>query len=277
MKRGKYDQSGDFRQSIKNKEEQEKLQAQEAVVKTDDYKLIALKAARENAVQNPSTPNIIKLADALVDAGTPASFNEAFALLEKYYAQSGDFSLKRHAGELKIKNLQRLARSARAQLEAKPADTQLRGSFEKIASELVQTELEHFKTCVEQYPTDGRLKYEYGIRLMRARRFDEAIPMLQDAQKDPRHRFAAMDKIGLCFFMKGWFADAADIFTQAIDAYEIKDDATAKDLRYNLARSLEEQGKTQEALELFRKLAQLDFGYKDVRQRVDKLRTDLKQ
>ena len=82
-----------------------------------------------------------------------------------------------------------------------------------------------------------------------------------------------MDKIGLCFFYKGWYADAIDIFTQAIGAYEIKDDGVAKDLRYNLARSYEQQGNTEKALEIFRKIAQLDFGYRDVRQRVDKLRS----
>jgi len=107
---------------------------------------------------------------------------------------------------------------------------------------------------------------------MRAKQFDEAIPMFQEAQKDPRHRTAATNNIGLCFFLKGWHSDAVDIFQQAIDAYEIKDDALAKELRYNLARAFEEQGKAGEALEIYRKLAQLDFGFKDVRQRVDKLR-----
>ena len=84
-----------------------------------------------------------------------------------------------------------------------------------------------------------------------------------------------MDKVGLCFFMKGWYADAADIFTRAIEAHEIKDDDIAKELRYNLARAHEEQGEKGKALEGFRKLAQLDFGYKDVSQRVDKLRKEM--
>ena len=48
--------------------------------------------------------------------------------------------------------------------------------------------------------------------------------------------------------------------------------AVAKELRYNLGRSYEQQGDTEKALEIYRKLAQLDFGYKDVRQRIDKLR-----
>jgi tetratricopeptide (TPR) repeat protein len=126
---------------------------------------------------------------------------------------------------------------------------------------------------VANYPTDLQAKFEYGSRLIRNKKFDEAIPLFQEAQKDPRHKISSMDKIGLCFFYKGWYADAIDIFTQAIDAYEIKDDGVAKDLRYNLARSYEQQGNKEKSLEIYRKIAQLDFGYRDVRQRVDKLRS----
>jgi tetratricopeptide (TPR) repeat protein len=126
---------------------------------------------------------------------------------------------------------------------------------------------------VANYPTDLQAKFEYGSRLIRNKKFDEAIPLFQEAQKDPRHKISSMDKIGLCFFYKGWYADAIDIFTQAIDAYEIKDDGVAKDLRYNLARSYEQKGDTEKSLEIYRKIAQLDFAYRDVRQRVDKLRS----
>ena len=273
MKKGKYDQNGDFRHSIKDKEGQEKLQAQEAVVKTDDYKVLALKAAREAAEKNPTVTTITKLADAMVETGGDVNFNQAISMLEEKYVQTMEFAYKRHSNELKIKYLQRFGRQARAALEEHPTDQAIRAKYEKITSDLARIELDHYKMCVQQYPTDGKMKYEYGNRLMRAKMFDEAIPMLQEAQKDPRHRFLAMDKMGLCFFLKGWFSDAADIFRQAIDSYEIKDDATAKELRYNLARSLEEQGQTEEALELYRKLAQMDFGFKDVRARVDKLRS----
>jgi tetratricopeptide (TPR) repeat protein len=84
-----------------------------------------------------------------------------------------------------------------------------------------------------------------------------------------------MDKVGLCFFLKGWFTDAVDVFTQAIESYELKDDDVAKELRYNLARVYEEQGESGKALEIYRRIAQLDFAYKDVGKRVDKLRSKL--
>jgi tetratricopeptide (TPR) repeat protein len=132
--------------------------------------------------------------------------------------------------------------------------------------------LEHYRLCVENYPTDLAPKYEYALRLLQNKRYNEAIPLFQETQKDPRRKISAMAKIGSCFFLKAWYADAIDVFTQAIDAHEVKDDGLAKELRYNLARAYEEQGHKEKALDIYRRIAQLDFGYKDVSARVDRLR-----
>jgi len=125
---------------------------------------------------------------------------------------------------------------------------------------------------MENYPTDLRMRYEYGVRLMRNQKFDQAIPFLQDARKEPRNKIQAMNKIGLCFFVKGWFTDAIDTLKEAIEIYEIKDNDIAKDLRYNLARAYEQNGNAGEALELYRRIAQIDFAYKDVRARINRIR-----
>jgi Tfp pilus assembly protein PilF len=275
--RGKYDQEGDFRKSIKNREAQEKLQSQQAVVKTEDYRLSAVELARENYEEAPeSAVNIFGLAGALTDLQTDQADQEAINLLEDAYKKRQDFSFKERAGLIRIGQFKRKIREAEQTLEANAEDSIAKSQLSGLMSQLNKAELEHYMLCVKNYPTDLKFKYEYGIRLIRNKRYDEAIPLLQEAQRDPRHKIAAMDKIGLCFFMKGWFADAVDIFTQAIDSYEIKDDDTAKELRYNLARSYEEQGEKQKALEVYRKIAQLDFGYKDVSQRVDRLRKEVK-
>ena len=270
---GKYDQDGDFRKSIKNRESQEKLQAQESVVKTDDYRRSAVEDARKAISQEPNLPkNIFNLAEALSDLRNDKAENEAIKLLEDTYKTKRDFSFKQRAGELKIKHLKRKLREAETNSETKPGDAQAKSKLTELSAQLNETELEHYRLCVENYPTDLRAKYEYGVRLVHGKRYDEAIPLFQDAQRDPRHKIPAMDKIGFCFFMKGWFTDAIDVFTRAIEAYEIKDDSIAKEMRYNLARSYQEQGNDEKALEIYRKIAQLDFAYKDIRQQIDKLR-----
>jgi Tfp pilus assembly protein PilF len=277
VSRGRYDQAGDFRNSIKNREEQEIFQSQQGVIKTKDYRVLAAEAARKAYEQNPqSSQSIFSLAGALADMRTDQAEEEAIKLLEDAYKKRQDFSFKERAGLIRIGQVKRKIREADEIIDANTEDTLAKSKHAGLVAQLNKAELEHYGLCVKNYPTDLRAKYEYGLRLVHNQKYDEAIPMLQEAQKDPRHKIPAMGKIGLCFFMKGWFADAEDIFTRAIDAYEIKDDDIGKELRYNLARSFEEQGKKAEALDIYRKIAQVDFGFKDVSKRVDRLRKEAK-
>jgi len=273
MSRGKYNTDGDFRESIKDREGQEKLQAQASVIKTEDYRVKAVEDARKKIGQNPELPaNIFELADALSGLETDQAENDAISLLENTYKNRSDFSFMRRASLLRIKQLKRKLKEAKAPLNTNPGDTQARALTEQLSAQLNSMELEHYRLCVQNYPTDIGAKYEYAIRLARNEKYNEAIPLFQEAQKDPRRKIAALNKIGFCFSMKGWLADAIDVYTQAIDSHEIKNDAIGKELRYNLARAHEQQGDMDKALEIYRKIAQSDFGYKDVSQRVDKLR-----
>ncbi|MHC4643289.1 MAG: tetratricopeptide repeat protein [Planctomycetota bacterium] len=274
MSRGKYDQDGDFRNSIKDREVQEKLQSQKAVVKTDDYRQTAVDDARKDYALDPNLPkNIFNLAEALSEMQDDKGEKEAIELLERTYKAKDDFSYKQRAGQIQMKRIRRNVRKAKSIAESRRGDNEAKKRVSQWNAKLNSVELEHYRLCVKNYPTDLQAKYEYGTRLIRNKKYDDAIPLFQESQKDPRHKISSMDKIGLCFFYKGWYADAIDIFTQAIDAYEIKDDGIAKELRYNLARSYEQKGETAKALEIYRKIAQLDFGYRDVRQRVDQLRS----
>jgi tetratricopeptide (TPR) repeat protein len=275
MARGKYDGEGDFRKSIKDRESQEKLQSQASVIKTEDYRVKAVEDARKKIAQNPELPaNIFELADALSGLESEQAENDAISLLENTYKKRSDFSFKRRAGLLKIKQLKRKIKEAKTALSTKPNDAESKSKLEQLSAQLNSTELEHYALCVKNHPTDLGVKYEYAIRLSRNEQYNEAIPLFQEAQKDPRRKIAALNQIGLCFSKKGWLADAIDVFSQAIESYEIKGDAIGKELRYNLARAYEHQGDTDKALEIYRKIAQSDFGYKDVSQRVDKLRSE---
>ena len=274
MARGKYDGEGDFRKSIKDRESQEKLHGQAGVIKTEDYRAKAVEDARKKVAQNPDLPaNIFELADALSDLETDEAENNAIHLLENAYRKKSDYSFQRRAGALRIKQLRRKIREAEAALESKLDDAQVKAALEKLTAELDTFELEHYRLCVKNYPTDLAAKYNYAVRLLRNQQYNEAIPLFQEAQRDPRRKIAAMNQIGVCFFAKGWLDDAIDVYTQAMNSYELKEDATAKELRYNLARAYEEQGEAQKALDVYRKIAQVDFAYKDVSRRVDELRS----
>jgi tetratricopeptide (TPR) repeat protein len=273
MSKGRYNTEGDFRQSIRDRETQAKMYAQDRVIKTQDYRLSAVEDARKEYARAPELPkNVFNLADALADLETDDAENEAIQLLEETYVGRHNFNFKERAGLLRIGQLKRKLREVRKQLETQPENGEAQSRMAELTAKFNNTELEHYRLCVENYPTDLAHKYEYAQRLLLNQRYNEAIPLFQEAQRDPRRKVSAMDKIGCCFFLKGWYADAVDVFTQAIGAHEIKDDGLAKELRYNLARAYEEQGQKEKALDIYRRIAQLDFGYKDVSARVDQLR-----
>ncbi|OHB73191.1 MAG: hypothetical protein A2Z25_04320 [Planctomycetes bacterium RBG_16_55_9] len=273
MVRGKYDGEGDFRKSIKDRESQEKLHGQAGVVKTEDYRIKAVEDARQKIAQNPDLPaNIFELADALADLESEEAENSAIQLLENAYRTTSDYSFQRRAGLLRIRQLRRKIKEAQRAVESNPDDAAAKASVEELSAQLDSFELEHYRLCVQNYPTDLAAKYEYAVRLAKNEQYNEAIPLFQEAQRDPRRKMAAMNQVGVCFFAKGWLDDAIDVFTQAMDSYELREDATAKELRYNLARAYEERGDMQKALDVYRKIAQIDFAYKDVSQRVDRLR-----
>jgi tetratricopeptide (TPR) repeat protein len=273
MERGKYDGQGDFRKSIKDRESQEKLHSQADTIKTDDYRIKSIEDARKRVAQNPTLPaNVFSLADALSDLETVEGENEAIAFLESTYKSTNDFSFLQRAGQIKIKQFRRIIRQTKELLQKNPDNEQAKISLEKLQEQLNSIELEHYRLSMVNYPTNYSAKYDYAVRLVRNKKFDEAIPLFQEAQKDPKKKFLSLNQIGYCFFMKGWYPDAIDVFNNALETYELKDSAIGKELRYNLARAYEENGDAQTALDIFRKIAQSDFAYKDVSQRVNDLR-----
>ena len=273
MQEGKYDSDTDFRDSIKDPQEQQKMHKQSggAGLKADQDD--ALAEARADFQANPNVPGKInKLVAALTAAEDEPLENEAIEILENAFTQSSRFQYKQRSGEIRIKQINRSVRDLQAQLKAHPEDKQLAQKAQQAGQQGLKTELEHYRLCVESYPTDMGLKFEYGRRLVRAKQYDTAIPMFQDSRSDPRHRIASINYIGQCFYHKQWYADAVETFQQALEAVQDSEGAVAKELRYNLGRAYEADENTDEALNCFRKVAQIDFNYLDVKDRVDTLR-----
>jgi tetratricopeptide (TPR) repeat protein len=273
MKKGKYGTAKTFRDSVKDRDAQDKLQSQDNIVKSVDAKKEAIERARKKIRDGHETvTNILELAGALFDAETNETDEEAFRLLNNSYDKSKDFTYLKRLGEFRIKKLKPPIRELTKNIQSAPQDELLPKQLQQLQHQLDEVELDHFRKCEENYPTDLRFKYEYGRTLIKAQQFDQAIPLFQESQKDPRLKVVSMDKMGLCFLLKGWQDDAIDIFQQALKNCINKDTPTAKDVRYNLARAYEQSDRPDEALELYRKLAQTDFSYKDVGQRIDFLR-----
>lgn len=272
MQDGKYEQARRFTESVKDKEVQDQLHSQQAVVKSAEYRKSAVELARQRLEKQGATlANILNLADALADLQTDDGYQQAFGILDQAYQKSNDFTYRRRRNELMLRQMREKIAGLERQVatEASPAAAE---QLEALKKEYLDKELQHYTDCVANYPTEMRYKYELGRCLFQKNQYDQAIPLFQEAQKDPKLQLFAQNLLGLCFLLKGWHEDAIAIFQEALKIPAPADSPIVKDITYNLARTYEDFGKIQQALELYRQLARVDFRFKDVSQRIDNLR-----
>ncbi len=116
MQQGKYDGQGDFRDSIKDRVNQEKLQAQSQSLRSTDVKADAQEKARREYQENPTIPGKINnQVNPLCDTQEEERENEAIEILEKAYVQSKQFRYKQHSGQIRIKQRNRRVRNMHIQ------------------------------------------------------------------------------------------------------------------------------------------------------------------
>jgi len=235
-------------------------------------------SVRHGAEASPTVPGKInKLVDVLCETEKPEDEKEAIEILELAFEQTQQFRFQQRRGEIRIKQLSRRVRRSRRALKDAPENAENKAKAQESARQLLRVELDHYKLCFENYPTDMGIKCEYGKRLFQAKQYEEAIPIFQQSRTDPRFRVRSLHYIGLCFFHTEWYPESITSFGEALEAVDNKEDDTGKELRYHLGRAHEEEGQIAEALEQYRKIAQIDYNYRDVKSRVDTLRKTTKE
>lgn len=265
--KGNYSNAESFRDSVHETEQQRETYDKERLVQDDKRvdELIATAQARYDA--NPTDQRIInELVDLLCRRELEEGEKRAISLLIKAHKETDDYRHKSRACDIKMKQHRRAVRAAR---EAGDAER-----LKQTEKEALQFEMQVFKDRIKHYPTDVRLRYEYGKRLYEAAQYDEAIPYLQEARADRKVRNQCGLYIGRCFYKKRYFAQAIETFRDALNSYETPDDELGKELNYWLGRSCEADQRTEEALKIYGQLIQWDYNYRkgDVRKRIDNLR-----
>ncbi|QOJ15489.1 MAG: tetratricopeptide repeat protein [Planctomycetia bacterium] len=272
--RGKYQESDSFRGSVRDGDSQKLLHDAERVQQGESTLDALIAAARREVQQHPGVAaKLNALVDALLKREDPAEEAEAIELLMRAYADSQNYSFKMRADDIRLRILSRQARALVEQARAS-GDEDDRVQARLAASELLQAELEMWRERAENYPTDLRTKARLGAVLFKAKQYDEAIPILQQAQNEPRSRTRCMLLIARCFLEKGAASEACEILREAVDQYEIPGDELHREMTYWLGRSLEAAGDKAGAMTTYGKLLRTDYNYADgdARKRHDALR-----
>lgn len=155
-----------------------------------------------------------------------------------------------------------------------------KGAVERAAPEIVvpkEVLVQIIEEIKDELAKDEALPYEeekpleLGIEYLEMGFQEAAIKELQKALDDPRTRLRAMEYLGRAFLEMGEFDFAEKILRKGIEegGYDEKE---YLGILYYLAQALEFKGMEKEALEYYESIYLLDAGYKNVKEKIGKLR-----
>jgi tetratricopeptide (TPR) repeat protein len=150
----------------------------------------------------------------------------------------------------------------------KIADEEPTGDEERDFQEM----LARFKQGIDENidEADFQSHYDLGVAFKEMGLLDEAISEFQRALRSPEGKLRTSEALGVCFFEKGAFAVTESILRRGLDL-AASGDQERLGILYWLGRALEEQGKAQDAKELYGRVFAVDIRFRDVGERVKAL------
>lgn len=262
---------GDYRKVIKNIDEAEQMESASKVVKSTEAidEQIALNFTKHEAEpNNPVHPRAIAmlfvqkndLAQAII------WYQYAFDVGGKV-----DSSLEKTIGDLKLKKteqeLQELV-AAHAQPTDPEQQAQYAAAIEAKKNEINEVRLFQSEARVRANPNEGQFRYDLGEALYKMGQYKRATEELQQSLKQPSVRYQALNLMGLSFMQRGMLDFA--IKQLALAESELPGmDELKKEITYNLGLAYEASKQSDKALEQWKKIYEVDMGYRDVAQRVE--------
>ena len=263
IKKGGYEEEGDFTKTVKDMDRQKELSREDALVKGKDFLRQQVDRAREEYLQSPNVSGKINvLVDVLLRTGDAGDEHEAIDVLAKAHKDLGAYRFKMRIHEIKIRQM-----TARYRKLVESGD---KSAAIEQAKKQLEFEVEVYADRAANYPTDLGIKFELGKRQFLSGDYDDAIGSLQQAQRDPRRRIEALNYLGQAFARKGWNREATETYERALTSDVAE--SRKRDIWYNLGDIYEKTGQLDKADAMFSDLAQTDYNYRDVRDRLDQIR-----
>jgi tetratricopeptide (TPR) repeat protein len=269
MKKGNWEDKGDFQSKLKDKDEA--LRLEQAARKVTDAGT-ALEQAAALAEKINAQPDSLDLYRDIVRQFIAAGdLDSAIAWLQRGRLTTlgrADSSLERQEIDLITQRYEKTSKALRDQLAATPGDAAATAALAANDKELADYRIQTTGSLVERYPNDYSFRYEYGSLLFGAGRLDEAIQQLQYAQRNPKFRQAAILSIGKCFVASGKYDLGVDQLLLAKSEVPVMNDLK-KEIIYELGGAYEKMARVKEAIEEYKAIYMADSGYRDVSKKIN--------
>ena len=267
----KWDSEGDWRDLLKNKDEAADLESQGRAAMTPE--MLQAQADQLAAEYAEDTNNL----DVTRRLAATYEELEQFPQALQFYEWAFHLSSNDPALEKKVADIREIVNSAHLDELKKfveenpehPDIEQYKQQLEEAEKSQLDQLIAESQERVDRNPTDNELRYELGSRLYRADKFRESISHLQQAKRSPSLRIKVMNMLGQCYERMNMTDLAANQFEEAITELQVMDD-TKKELLYNLGLLYEKMENMEKYMECLKQIYAVDYGYKDVAERVEK-------
>jgi tetratricopeptide (TPR) repeat protein len=197
---------------------------------------------------------------------------EATEILTRALAASGggDLTVRERLEDAHLRRAQNqvLVAQRRAEQEKTEEASDL---AKRMAAQANQAELEVYLARAARNPGNSLLQFELALRCKRAGKFKEAIQAFQAARGDAKRKADVELHLGESFQHIRQFKLALSSYEAAIEASDDMQAEIRKLALYRAGVLAAELGDRDKAEKYLTRLAGIDFGYRDVADRLDKL------
>ncbi len=268
MKQGNWEGKGDFRTKMKNANATADLESQDKMGLTKAELEARLGQLSEQYAADQANLQVVK------DIASVYEQMEDYANAYSFYAYAfqlggnADVSINDKAMAMHEKAMQAELAYYEQVLAADPGNEEAAAALAARKAEIAAQVVADAKARVEANPTDAQLQFKYGEALFNADQFSEAIPALQRARTNPNLRIKAMLMLGKCYHAKK-MVDMAIRQLEEANGELLAMDETKKEILYMIGTMYEEQGNKEKSLENLKAIYEVDYGYRDVAQKVE--------
>jgi tetratricopeptide (TPR) repeat protein len=267
MQKQKWDENADMRSLMKDSAQFEELEKASRTGLTMEQLL----ERRDNVIEKYSTdPNHLATVKELAGIYEQLEdWHNAHTFFAWAHSLSnGDVALATKASAMNDHAIEADLKQLEAEAAADPHNVELKAALEARRADRLAEQVVEAQRRVDQNPTDPQLRFELGNALYNSGDFSAAIPHLQQATRNPHIRTKVLLTLARCFKAKNMFDLAIKQLSDALaDLHTM--DSTKKEVLYEKGHIHAEMSDKTSALDCFKQIYEVDYGYRDVAQRVE--------
>lgn len=272
MKSGGWETAKDYRDLIKNKEEAVSLEQKNRVVKSEEVIEAQLAEYHQRVEKEPENIDLARrIGDLYEQQGTIQSAIDWYSYANDL-SKGSDNWLLRKVSDLQLRQITEGIKERKEWLALAGEDHEesprIAQELQDLEKQAITWKLAESRKRVERNPTDLQFRFELGEQLINAGDYTAAIPELQKARNNPAVRIKAMGLLAQCYVGKNMLDLAIKTFGEAASEL-LEMDATKKDILYKMGMAHDQLGQREKAIDCFKQIYEVDYGYGDVAARVE--------